>query len=525
MTSNEFKRLLDMAISKGNLAEVGTDKVYVMLTWWDDVFLPMLTMNVNWRTGKRVCVFASKDDSCNKWSNGLPCAFWVARNVKRIEDVAHRPCTLDWLYTRMMEDDSTPMQFMICDSPVNVSVDINPFRTMVIRNWENETMLCLYVDDRDPGEVRSIDEMTEDNITIIDGLNSSGEYRCGRWDEVYDEGCESSKAGDAVNETCMKEQECKVCSDDETKVFHKIDAPPTSMSEIKEELTSRGFRRGNFTDALGEECSIQKSSTATEERIWLGIDKPKLTAMSINVPKLPSIEWVPNKGSTKTTGWSTAVLPKDAHIFGRMELNREMCKKLGRILTRFAETGELSFDEETRMNEKNIKQTTKTLADIVRELRHDAEIVMERHNENTWNGFEAAGIYRDLADSIEAAADLMRDAYCYLCKEKDADYDQLLLKYDKALKRAAALEIDHSNEIWKTEIELNKPQDKGSTPCMRGKSCKDGCEFYDRGFCRGVCYPTYPPQYKKCDFENNGNACQQYFTDKEINGFKGEKNQ
>ena len=117
-------------------------------------------------------------------------------------------------------------------------------------------------------------------------------------------------------------------------------------TENKEEFTNRGFRRRNFTDALGEECSIQESSTATEERIWLGIDEPKLTAMSIDVPKLPSIEWVPDEGSTKTTGWSTAVLPKNAHIFGRMELNREMCKKLGKILTRFAKSGELSFDDE-----------------------------------------------------------------------------------------------------------------------------------------------------------------------------------
>lgn len=117
-----------------------------------------------------------------------------------------------------------------------------------------------------------------------------------------------------------------------------------SSSEIKEEFTNRGFYRGNFTDALGEKCSIQESSTATEERIWLGIDKPKLTAMSINVSGLPPIEWIPDEGSTKTTGWSTAVLPEGTHIFGRMELNREMCGKLGRILTHFAETGELSFD-------------------------------------------------------------------------------------------------------------------------------------------------------------------------------------
>lgn len=61
-------------------------------------------------------------------------------------------------------------------------------------------------------------------------------------------------------------------------------------------------------------------------------------------------------------------------------------------------------------------------------------------------------------------------------------------------------------------------QDKDSAPCMIGKRCKDGCEFYDNGFCHGVCYPTYPPKYGKCVFENGENIGQEYFTDVEIKG-------
>ena len=37
--------------------------------------------------------------------------------------------------------------------------------------------------------------------------------------------------------------------------------------------------------------------------------------------------------------------------------------------------------------------------------------------------------------------------------------------------------------------------------CMLGKSCKDGCEFYDHGSCNGVIHPTYPPQKAKCEFD------------------------
>jgi hypothetical protein len=45
------------------------------------------------------------------------------------------------------------------------------------------------------------------------------------------------------------------------------------------EKNQRGFDCGKFTDLYGEECSIQKSSLATSDTIWLGIDKPKLTVI------------------------------------------------------------------------------------------------------------------------------------------------------------------------------------------------------------------------------------------------------
>jgi len=34
----------------------------------------------------------------------------------------------------------------------------------------------------------------------------------------------------------------------------------------------RGFQRANFLDLNGQECSIQESSLATENAIWLGCD-------------------------------------------------------------------------------------------------------------------------------------------------------------------------------------------------------------------------------------------------------------
>ncbi len=74
--------------------------------------------------------------------------------------------------------------------------------------------------------------------------------------------------------------------------------------------TERGFRRGVFNDLYAKSCSIQESSLATEEAIWVGCDH----------------ETVDQGG-----------LPCGA----RMHLTREMAGELAQILMRFAYTGEL----------------------------------------------------------------------------------------------------------------------------------------------------------------------------------------
>jgi len=42
--------------------------------------------------------------------------------------------------------------------------------------------------------------------------------------------------------------------------------------------TERGFSKISFTDRYGDLCSLQKS-LATEDAIWLGIDKAKPTVV------------------------------------------------------------------------------------------------------------------------------------------------------------------------------------------------------------------------------------------------------
>lgn len=73
----------------------------------------------------------------------------------------------------------------------------------------------------------------------------------------------------------------------------------------------RGFMRGNFLDYNEKECSIQESSLAQPEAIWLGMDA-------------------------------------GTHIHGecmaRMHLTRDMAYELSSLLLRFADTGKLSTE-------------------------------------------------------------------------------------------------------------------------------------------------------------------------------------
>lgn len=78
------------------------------------------------------------------------------------------------------------------------------------------------------------------------------------------------------------------------------------MGELRP--TQRGFARAEFTDRYGNACSIQKSSLATEDAIWLGCDEGRHVG---------------------------------GQCLARMHLTQEMVAALLPLLHRFVETGEL----------------------------------------------------------------------------------------------------------------------------------------------------------------------------------------
>lgn len=95
--------------------------------------------------------------------------------------------------------------------------------------------------------------------------------------------------------------------------------------EFKKEETSRGFKVIEFKDRYDNSCSIQKSSLALEEAIWIGIDDPKII---INDGEILG-KYVEMKK------------PENMSVFGRMHLTQNQVKDLLPILNHFVETGNL----------------------------------------------------------------------------------------------------------------------------------------------------------------------------------------
>ena len=93
--------------------------------------------------------------------------------------------------------------------------------------------------------------------------------------------------------------------------------------------TARGFARYEFTDENGVACSLQKSSAAEEDLIWLGCNEIGL------------------KRFTPGVGWQTVELHQGgpgevSHIANtRMHLKREQVAELLPLLNKFVETGEI----------------------------------------------------------------------------------------------------------------------------------------------------------------------------------------
>ncbi len=106
------------------------------------------------------------------------------------------------------------------------------------------------------------------------------------------------------------------------------------MSELKVGKTSRGFALIEFEDQYGVPCSLQKSSVATFDAVWFGVDEadPRISARDAARLGLPS---------PVSRGWVPYIIPPEVLLTTRMHLTQEQVTALLPHLIKFAENGEL----------------------------------------------------------------------------------------------------------------------------------------------------------------------------------------
>ena len=98
--------------------------------------------------------------------------------------------------------------------------------------------------------------------------------------------------------------------------------------EMKIRKTERGFDFIEFKDSNQEECSLQKSSAASRDLIWFGINNanPKILA---------------SRTKEGGTGWVKYDVPSDVNLNTRMHLDRKQVFKLLPSLLKFVIIGRI----------------------------------------------------------------------------------------------------------------------------------------------------------------------------------------
>jgi len=107
---------------------------------------------------------------------------------------------------------------------------------------------------------------------------------------------------------------------------------------MKKKTTQRGFQYYEFKDQYGASCSIQKSSLATADAIWLGIDDADPKIMSSDAIRMGLRERTYTEADN---GWTKFEIPKEVLLNTRMHLTRNQVKKMLPILQKFVDTGEI----------------------------------------------------------------------------------------------------------------------------------------------------------------------------------------
>lgn len=185
--------------------------------------------------------------------------------------------------------------------------------------------------------------------------------------------------------------------------------------------TQRGFSLGEFKDRYGVECSLQKSSIATEDCIWFG----------------------PNDGNPQVRvnkpghGWKPIEIP-EGHEYtdnSRMHLTRDMVKELIPHLIHFVDTGYLPDEDELATYDQVVVPPPET-----------DESLKEKANK-FWDEKGEALIERFEKEEDFGEENLDMETFCEEWKKKVHTFAEEVLEDWKRRRKYAADQI-RTNELY-----------------------------------------------------------------------------
>lgn len=104
---------------------------------------------------------------------------------------------------------------------------------------------------------------------------------------------------------------------------------------MKTTTTKRGFSICEFIDRNGQACNLQKSSIATEDCVWLGLEDANPIVLHGDAKRLGVV-------TDATCGWVEYPIPTEVSLSTRMHLTKEQAYQLSLKLLEFAQSGEFS---------------------------------------------------------------------------------------------------------------------------------------------------------------------------------------
>lgn len=106
---------------------------------------------------------------------------------------------------------------------------------------------------------------------------------------------------------------------------------------FEQTVTPRGFIKLLFKDSYNVLCSLQESSNAEDDYIWLGIENVEPCIMEADAIKLVLI---PEKEFP--SGFVDYPIPEEVLLTKRMHLSKEQATILGLKLLHFGASGDIS---------------------------------------------------------------------------------------------------------------------------------------------------------------------------------------